>query len=79
MTREYLKKATLTASSGASDVHELVQGILNDIEAAKFDKYDGSVLLTPEEIDAAIALVPEKIKQDIRFSHDNVRRFAEAQ
>ena len=32
MTREYLKKATLTAQSGASDVHELVQGILNDIE-----------------------------------------------
>lgn len=89
MTREYLKKATLTPSSGASDVHELVQGILNDIEAggdakaleyaAKFDKYEGSILLSDAEIQAAIALVPEKIKADIRFSHDNVRRFAEAQ
>ncbi len=89
MTREYLKKATLTPSSGASDVHELVQGILNDIEAggdasaleyaAKFDKYDGSVLLSDAEIQAAIAAVPEKIKADIRFSHDNVKRFAEAQ
>lgn len=89
MTREYLKKATLTPSSGASDVHELVQNILNDIEqggdataleyAAKFDKYEGSILLSPAEIDAAIALVPEKVKADIRFSHANVKRFAEAQ
>ena len=89
MTREYLKKATLTAQSGASDVHELVQGILNDIEAggdakameyaAKFDKYDGNVILTAEEIAAAEALVPAKLKEDIQFAHDNVKRFAEAQ
>ena len=89
MTREYLKKATLTAQSGASDVHELVQGILNDIEeggdakameyAAKFDKYDGNVILTAEEIAAAEALVPVKLKEDIQFAHDNVKRFAEAQ
>ena len=89
MAREYLKKATLTAQSGASDVHELVSGILSDIEAggddaarkyaAKFDKYDGNIILTPEEIEAASALVPEKLKSDIQFAHDNVRRFAEAQ
>lgn len=89
MTLEYLKKATLTARSGASDVSELVQGILNDIEeggdakameyAAKFDNYDGNVILTEAEIEAAVALVPEKLKRDIEFSHANVKRFAEAQ
>jgi len=89
MALEYLKKATLTAQSGASDVHELVQGILNDIEeggdakaleyAAKFDKYDGNVILTADEIEAASALVPQKLKEDIQFAHDNVKRFAEAQ
>ena len=89
MAREYLKKATLTAQSGASDVHELVKGILDDIEAggdakaleyaAKFDKYEGSVILTKEEIAAAADLVPQKLKEDIQFSHDNVKRFAEAQ
>jgi sulfopropanediol 3-dehydrogenase len=89
MTREYLKKATLTSSTGASEVHETVKTILDDIEAggdakaleyaAKFDRYEGSVLLSQEEIDAAIALVPEKLKADIRFAHDNVRRFAEVQ
>ncbi len=89
MSREYLKKAHLTATSDASNVNDIVQGILDDIEAggdekaleyaAKFDNYDGNVLLTQEEIDTAIALVPEKIKQDIAFSHANVKRFAEAQ
>ena len=89
MTREYLKKATLTSTSHASDVHETVQGILADIEAggdkvamdyaAKFDSYEGNIILTPDEIAAATALVPDKLKRDIEFAHANVRRFAEAQ
>jgi len=89
MTREYLKKATLTAKSDASEVHETVKTILNDIEAggdakameyaAKFDRYEGSVMMSPAEIEAACALVPEKLKADIRFAHDNVKRFAELQ
>ncbi len=89
MALEYLKKATLTAQSGASDVHELVKGILDDIEAggdakameyaAKFDKYEGAVILNDADIAAATALVPQKLKEDIQFAHDNVKRFAEAQ
>lgn len=89
MTRDYLKKATLTAKSDASEVHDTVKSILADIEAGgdakaleyaqKFDKYDGNVLLTQDEIDAAIAQVPEKLKRDIEFAHNNVKRFAEAQ
>lgn len=89
MTREYLKRATLTPKSGSSDVHDTVVSILNDIEAggdskaleyaAKFDQYNGNVLLSSEEIEAAIAKVPEKLKADIRFAHDNVKRFAELQ
>ena len=35
--------------------------------------------MTKEEINAAAALVPEQLKRDIDFAHDNVRRFAEAQ
>lgn len=89
MTREYLKKAPLTSASDASDVQETVRTILADIEAggddkareyaAKFDKYEGNIVLTAEEIEAATALVPDKLKADIQFAHDNVRRFAEAQ
>ena len=89
MARKYLKKATLTAQSGASDVHDIVQTILDDINeggdekvreyAKKFDNYDGNIILTDEEIAAACDMVPEKVKKDIQFAHDNVRRFAEAQ
>eukprot|EP00039_Didymoeca_costata_P020825 m.342541 g.342541 ORF g.342541 m.342541 type:complete len:437 (+) comp21517_c0_seq1:162-1472(+) len=87
--REYLKKATKTQTTDASEVHETVKTILEEIEqigeekaleyAKKFDKYEGNVILTQEEIDAAIALVPDKLKADIQFAHDNVRRFAELQ
>lgn len=89
MTREYLKKATLTAKSDASEVHETVKTILADIEAGgdakameyakKFDRYDGNVVLTADEIEAACALVSDKLKEDIQFAHENVKRFAEAQ
>ncbi|MEM7440647.1 MAG: histidinol dehydrogenase [Pseudomonadota bacterium] len=89
MAREYLKKATKTAQTGSSDVQETVRGILSDIEArredaameyaAKFDKYEGAVILSADEIAAASARVPQKLKDDIAFAHDNIRRFAEAQ
>ena len=89
MARDYLKKATKTAISDADDVRETVQTILDDIEAGgdaaalkyatKFDQYDGNVRLTAQEIETACALVPQKIKDDIAFAHDNVRRFAQAQ
>lgn len=89
MTRDYLKKAKLTATSDASETHEIVSRILTEIEAGgdakaleyarEFDRYDGNVLLTPQEIAAACALVSDKLKADIQFAHENVRRFAEAQ
>ena len=89
MTREYLKKATLTAKSDASEVHEIVKAILSEIEeggddkaldyAKKFDRYDGRVLLTADDIETACSLVPEKLKRDIAFAHKNVERFAQAQ
>ena len=89
MARDYLKKATKTATTDAVDVRATVQTILDDIEkggdqaamdyAAKFDKYEGSVVLTAEEIAAASAKVSAKLKADIQFAHDNVRRFAEIQ
>ncbi|MBC6442910.1 MAG: histidinol dehydrogenase [Rhodobacteraceae bacterium] len=87
--REYLKKATKTAQTGRADVQKTVRGILADIGerreqaaldyAAKFDNYRGPALLGPDHIAAASARVPQKLKDDIAFAHDNVRRFSEAQ
>jgi sulfopropanediol 3-dehydrogenase len=89
MPRVYLKKAAKTSTSDAGDVRETVQNILDEIEAGgeevargyaeKFDRYSGNLVLTEEEIAAAAAQVPDRLKDDIRFAHDNVRRFAEAQ
>ena len=89
MPSKYLKKAKLNSTSDAADVRQTVQSILNDIEArgdvaaleygAKFDRYKGTVILSEEEIEQACALVPEKLKRDIDFAHENVQKFAQAQ
>ncbi|MEF2548362.1 histidinol dehydrogenase [Aurantimonas sp. E1-2-R+4] len=86
---EYLKKASKTSTSDAGDVRETVQAILTEIEAGgeaaarayaeKFDRYEGNVVLTKDEIAEASSKVSQKLKDDIRFAYDNVRRFAEAQ
>ena len=89
MTIKYLKKAPLHSRSNDTKTQKIVQDILSEIEeggdekaleyAAKFDIYDGEIILSKKAIDAATALVPEKMKQDIKFAHSNVQRFAEAQ
>lgn len=89
MSVRYLKKAEKTAATGEQDVREIVQGILDDIEsggdakareyAAKFDKWEGDIIVSADDIAVAAAKVPERLKDDIRFAHDQVRRFAETQ
>ena len=89
MPIEYLKKAVRKSTDDAGDVRMTVQAILDEIEAggdeaakryaAKFDKYDGNIVLSEGEIEEAAKQVPQKLKDDIRFAWDNVRRFAEAQ
>ena len=89
MTIKYLKKAPLHSRSNDTKTQKIVQDILSEIEeggdekaleyAAKFDNYDGEIILSKNAIDAATALVPEKMKQDIKFAHTNVERFANAQ
>jgi len=89
MAIQYLKKADKTAAQEAVDTSATVMNILNDIEAkgdegalhyaAQFDHYDGNLILTDDEIAAAAEQVPQKLKDDIAFAHDNVRRFAQLQ
>jgi len=89
MTRQFLKKASKTSTTDATDVSETVRTILSEIEAggdeaalryaSQFDQYEGNILLSEEEIEAACNAVPQQLKDDITFAHDNVRRFAEVQ
>ena len=89
MTVTYLKHASKRSADDTASVAAAVAAILDEIEtgrepaarryAARFDRYDGNVVLTRDEIDAASGQVPQRLKDDIRFAWDNVRRFAEAQ
>lgn len=89
MSITYLKKASRTAETGQEDVRARVQAMLDELEAGgdgtavrfarELDKWDGDILVGPEALEAAKKAVPQKLKDDIRFAHDNIRRFAEAQ
>ena len=89
MAIQYLKKADKTAAQEAVDTSATVMNILHDIEAkgdegalhyaTQFDHYNGNLILTDDEIAAAAEQVPQKLKDDIAFAHDNVRRFAQLQ
>jgi len=80
MARNYLKTAAKTAMTDSGDVRDTVQKILSDIEAGgdqaaldyatKFDKYEGSVILSAEEIAAASAIRP---RWTMRPSSTNMR------
>jgi sulfopropanediol 3-dehydrogenase len=87
--RVYLKKAIRTAETNASDVQSTVHEILREIEsgqdeaalkfAKKFDKYAGPAILSEEAILQAISTVSQRLRDDMQFAHDNIRRFAAAQ
>ncbi|WP_341368197.1 histidinol dehydrogenase [Yoonia sp. BS5-3] len=89
MSHTYLKKALRTAESDAGDVREIVEKLLQDIHAGgegmvrelalKFDKWDGDIVVSAEQVAQAETQVPEALKRDIQFAHDNIRRFAEKQ
>ncbi len=89
MAIEYLKKAQKTASSGEDDTRKIVSEMLSAIEAGgeekareyaeKLDKYTGNIVVTAEEIAAATAKVPQRVKDDIQFAYDRVSHFAAKQ
>jgi sulfopropanediol 3-dehydrogenase len=87
--QQYLKKALKTPTTGEDDTRERVIEILRDIEeggearvrhyAQTLDGWTGDIIVSREEIDEASAKVPEQTKQDIHFSYERVKAFAEAQ
>lgn len=85
----YLKKAEKTAATGEDETRNIVAGMLAEIEAGgedaaraygeKLDNFTGNIVVTREEIEAASAKVSQRLKDDIRFAFDRVKKFAEAQ
>ena len=89
MPIKYIKKADKTASTDEEETRQRVQDILKDIEkrrddgireiSRKFDKYEGDVIISREKIEAVIKSLDQKVKDDVQFSYDRVRKFAEHQ
>ncbi|NNF77966.1 MAG: histidinol dehydrogenase [Rhizobiales bacterium] len=89
MAVSYLKKASKTAATGEQETREIVETMLSEIEAGgedvaraygeKLDKYSGEIVATEEAIAAADAKLTDQLKDDIKFAHERVQRFAEAQ
>ena len=86
---EYLKRAEKTPATGEDDTREVVMRMLGEIEsggesrvreiAEELDGWTGDIIVSHEQIEAASASLSQRTKDDIRFSYEQVRRFAEAQ
>ncbi|MCB1470737.1 MAG: histidinol dehydrogenase [Rhizobiaceae bacterium] len=89
MTIAYIKESTPTDREDRRELTDQVALMLRVIEtegeaavrrmAAQFDRWQGEILLSDVDRASAIARVPDAVKADIRYAHDNIRRFAEAQ
>ena len=89
MTIKYLKKSNKTSSTDDQKTKEIVEKILIDLEKSKeggcieltkkFDNYKGEIIISKERIEEIKNELDQKTKDDIQFSYDRVRKFAEAQ
>ena len=89
MAISYIKKAEKTAYTGEDETRNKVSSILKDLEKTKdqgvkeilkkFDNYEGDILVSKEKIEEINKTLDQKIKDDIQFSHERVRKFAEHQ
>ncbi|MBY6059092.1 histidinol dehydrogenase [Leisingera daeponensis] len=89
MAISYLKQAQPRPASENSDIRDTVAVMLANIQregedaarryAEKLDGWNGPIVVTEAQRRAACNRVPGQLKEDIRFAHANIRRFAEAQ
>ena len=89
MSVQFLKKGRETAAMAEDELRARVTAMLARLRsggdaaaldyARELDGWDGPVLVTEEEIAAAAAALPQQVKDDIRYAHDNIAGFARAQ
>ena len=89
MTIKYLKKSPKTSSTDDTKTAEIVLTLLKNIETSKeqgcidltkkFDKYDGEIVVSKERIEEIKKKLDQKTKDDVQFSYERVKKFAEAQ
>ena len=89
MPIKYLKKSSKTSSTDEDKTKDIVQKLLDDLEKSredgckelskKLDKYDGEIVVSDEKIEEIKKFLDQKTKDDIQFSYERVKKFAEAQ
>lgn len=89
MAVRYLKHSHNQAESGQTDVRARVEEMLAKIAqggedaalayARDLDGFSGEVIVSRSALERAFTEIPDQLKDDIRFAHDNIHRFAEAQ
>jgi sulfopropanediol 3-dehydrogenase len=86
---EYLKKAAKTPETESGNARRVVDEMLATISvggeaavrdyARKLDNWTGEIVMTQAEIERRTRSIDPKVKRDIDFATDQVRRFALAQ
>ncbi len=89
MAVTYLKRARPRPSAETADLRDTVAVMLTRIEregeaavrrySRSLDRWDGEIVVSDAARARAVDKVAPGLKDDIRFAHDNIRRFAEAQ
>ena len=89
MSVTYIKKATKTAETGSEETAATVSNMLALIEnggeqavvdyCRNLDHWDGDIVVSRGAIEKAARIIPESVKDDIRFAHKRVSDFAKQQ
>ncbi len=77
----YLKKASRSAEGEEAEITAAVSKILQDVEsggeqaardyAARFDHWEGDIVVAAVDRERAAASLAQNLKDDIAFAHDN--------
>ena len=89
MAISYLKQAAKSPTSGEDNTRAIVADMLSQIEtggddrcqqyARDLDNYHGNIIVSAEEIEQASQRLSQRVKDDIKFAHERVDKFARAQ
>jgi sulfopropanediol 3-dehydrogenase len=82
----YLKQSIQTSDSSDVKIQKTVAELLQRIRqqgesavielAAQLDEWTGEFILSPDDIRDLVSQVPQQVKDDIRFAHDQIYGFA---
>lgn len=89
MVVEFLKSAPGLPPQSEADTSDIVQVMLARIRtggedavrdyARRLDRWEDEIVVSQDAVARAVASVPQGLRDDIDWAHDNIRRFAQAQ